>query len=149
MAGSSFAGLLDWERLGNLADWLMAAAAMSLPRSTGADLRSKLASAVGGLTTPHNQTIAVRIQLGGMGIVALWTMWIAQLQLCRRPGLAVRIGLAIVIQNVVRALFSSLAFDFTGSWIGVIAIAAGLFERERESVGVARTETATAAVQKA
>src|SRR6185295_4065267 len=52
-------------------------------------------------TNPHNQTLAVAIQLGLVGVAVLWAMWIAHLLLFRGNSFAEWIGLVIVVQNIV------------------------------------------------
>jgi O-antigen ligase len=71
---------------------------------------------------PHNQTLAVAIQLGLVGAFALWAMWIAHLFLFRGSGLAEWIGLVVVVQNVVGSLFNSHLFDFVQGWVYVIGV---------------------------
>ena len=71
---------------------------------------------------PHNQTLAVAIQLGFVGVAVLWAMWIAHLLLFRGNGLAEWIGLVIVVQNIVGSLFNSHLFDFVQGWTYVIGI---------------------------
>jgi len=68
--------------------------------------------AAAGSSNPHNQTLAVAIQLGLLGVGLLWAMWAAHLWLFRAPGLAEWIGLVIVVQNIVGSLFNSHLFDF-------------------------------------
>ncbi|MBX9826162.1 MAG: O-antigen ligase family protein [Xanthobacteraceae bacterium] len=79
-------------------------------------------------SNPHNQTLAVAIQLGVVGTVVLWAMWIAHLLLFRAEGLAAWVGLVIVTQNVVGSLFNSHLFDFTQGWGYVmgVGVAAGM-----------------------
>ena len=71
---------------------------------------------------PHNQTLAVGIQLGVLGIAVLWAMWIAHLALCRGKTLAAWIGLVIVAQNMTGSLFNSHLFDFTQGWLYVVGV---------------------------
>jgi O-antigen ligase len=71
---------------------------------------------------PHNQTLAVGIQLGVLGIAVLWAMWVAHLMLCRGGGLAAWIGLVVVAQNIIGSLFNSHIFDFVQGWIYVVGI---------------------------
>jgi len=71
-------------------------------------------------TNPHNQTFAVGIQLGLVGVAVLWAMWISHLMLFRGAGLAAWVGLIVVVQNVVGSLFNSHLFDFTQGWTYVI-----------------------------
>lgn len=95
-------------------------------------------------TNPHNQTFAVGIQLGAMGIVALWAMWIAHLLSFRVPGLIAWIGLIVVTQNVVGSLFNSFLFDFTEGWLYVIGfgVAAGMVRRQTSSPPAGSAEEA-------
>jgi O-antigen ligase len=71
---------------------------------------------------PHNQTLAVGIQLGLAGVSVLWAMWMAHLLLFRGDGLVTWIGLVIVVQNVVGSLFNSHLFDFVQGWVYGIGI---------------------------
>jgi O-antigen ligase len=50
---------------------------------------------------PHNQTFAIGIQLGVMGTLALWAMWIAHFLLFRSGGITAWLGTVIVVDNVV------------------------------------------------
>ena len=82
---------------------------------------------------PHNQTLAVGIQLGVLGIAVLWAMWVAHLMLCRSGCLAAWIGLVIVAQNITGSLFNSHIFDFGQGWTYVIGfgVAGGMILRNR------------------
>ena len=72
---------------------------------------------------PHNQTLAVGIQLGAVGIAVLWAMWVAHLLLFRRNNnLAAWIGLVIVVQNITGSLFNSHIFDFVQGWTYVVGV---------------------------
>ena len=71
---------------------------------------------------PHQQTFAVAIQLGVLGVLVLWAMWITHGLMFRGPGLAAWVGLLVVIQNVVGSLFNSHLFDFTQGWTYVIGV---------------------------
>ena len=73
-------------------------------------------------SNPHNQTFAVAIQLGLVGTVALFAMWMSHLMLFRGGGIAVWAGLVIVTQNIVGSLFNSHLFDFTQGWGYVIGV---------------------------
>jgi O-antigen ligase len=86
-------------------------------------------------SNPHNQTFAVGIQLGLVGIAVLWAMWLSQLLLFRGAGLVVWIGLAVILQHVVGALFNSYLFDFTEGWLYVfgVGVAAGMVRRQAAS----------------
>jgi O-antigen ligase len=82
-------------------------------------------------TNPHNQVLAVGIQLGLFGVAVLFAMWIALLLLFRGEQFAAFAGLFIVAQNIVGSLFNSHLFDFTQGWFYVIGVgvAAGVVRR--------------------
>ena len=71
---------------------------------------------------PHNQTLAVAIQLGLVGTAVLIALWLAHLLLFGGAGFAAWIGLVIVVQNMVGSLFNSQLFDFTHGWAYVIGV---------------------------
>jgi O-antigen ligase len=71
---------------------------------------------------PHNQTLAIAIQLGLVGVVLLYAMWVAHLALFCASGTTAWIGLAVVVQNMVASLFNSHLFDFTQGWIYVVGV---------------------------
>ena len=79
-------------------------------------------SASSATTNPHNQTFAVAIQLGLLGALVLWAMWIAHLLLFRAAGLVEWIGLLVVVQNIVGSLFNSHLFDFGQGWVYVFGV---------------------------
>jgi hypothetical protein len=87
-------------------------------------------------TNPHNQTFAVGIQLGLVGMAVLWAMWVAHLLLFRGGGLAAWIGLLIVVQNLVGSAFNSHLFDFLQGWTYVVGVgvAGGLALSARRGV---------------
>jgi O-antigen ligase len=95
-------------------------------------------------TNPHNQTLAVAIQLGLCGAVLLYAMWIGHLALFREGGLPAWIGLVVVVQNFVASLFNSHLFDFTQGWIYVVGVgvAGGTVLRQRAKASA--TEAAMA-----
>ena len=88
-------------------------------------------------TNPHNQTFAVAIQLGLVGAIVLWAMWIAHLLLFRGEGLAAWIGLVVVAQNIVGSLFNSHLFDFVQGWAYVVGVgvAGGIALKARAAKG--------------
>jgi O-antigen ligase len=71
---------------------------------------------------PHNQTFAVAIQLGLLGAVVLWTMWIAHLHLFRGAGAVAWFGLVVVIENIVSSAVHSHLFDFNSGWLYVFGV---------------------------
>jgi hypothetical protein len=83
------------------------------------------------IDNPHNQTLAVAIQLGLIGVAVLYAMWLAHLVLFRHDGFADWVGLVIVIQNVIGSLFNSYLFDFAPGWLYVfgVGVAGGMVLR--------------------
>jgi hypothetical protein len=79
---------------------------------------------VAGITTgnPHQQTFAVGIQLGLVGVALLWAMWIAHLLLFRGEGIVAWFGLLVVLQNILGSPLNSHLFDFTQGWIYVFGV---------------------------
>jgi O-antigen ligase len=71
---------------------------------------------------PHQQTLTVAIQLGLVGVLVLYAMWIAHLLLFRGGGLVGWCGLLVVAQNMVASLFNSYLFDFTQGWLYVFGV---------------------------
>jgi O-antigen ligase len=72
---------------------------------------------------PHNQTLAVAIQLGMFGALLLFAMWISHFALFfRGAGMASWIGLLLVAQNVIGSLANSHLFDFTHGWMYCIGV---------------------------
>jgi O-antigen ligase len=73
-------------------------------------------------SNPHNQTLAVAIQLGLVGVAVLFALWGAHLWMFRGATLAAWIGFVIVVQNIVGSLFNSQLFDFTHGWAYAIGV---------------------------
>src|ERR1051326_719926 len=72
---------------------------------------------------PHQQTLTVAIQLGFLGVVVMYAMWIAHLALFfRAQGVVAWCGLIVVAQNVVSSLFNSHLFDFNQGWFYVFGV---------------------------
>jgi O-antigen ligase len=72
---------------------------------------------------PHQQTLTVAIQLGLVGVVIMYAMWIAHLALFfRAEGLVAWCGLITVTQNIVSSLFNSNLFDFNQGWFYVFGV---------------------------
>jgi O-antigen ligase len=88
---------------------------------------------------PHNQTFAVAIQIGAVGALVLWAMWIAHFLLFRGQGLhdsglAAWIGPVVVVENIVSSTAHSHLFDFSNGWLYVfgVGVLGGMALRERE-----------------
>jgi len=73
-------------------------------------------------TNPHNQVLAVAIELGFVGAVALLAMWLAHLALFRAGSLAAWFGLLVASYNIVSSLFNSHLFDFGQGWLYVLGV---------------------------
>jgi O-antigen ligase len=73
-------------------------------------------------TNPHNQLLAVAIQLGLIGVVVLLVLWVAHFALLRGGTLMAWFGLMIVVENVVGSLFNSYLFEFTQGWLYVLGV---------------------------
>jgi O-antigen ligase len=71
---------------------------------------------------PHNQILAVAIQIGAVGAAVLLAMWLAHFALFYRAGLLAWIGTLVVVENVVSSLTSSHLFDFVHGWLYVLAV---------------------------
>ena len=73
-------------------------------------------------TNPHSQILAVTIELGLIGAMALIAMWLAHLALFRDGTLLAWFGLLVVTYNIVSSLFNSHLFDFTQGWLYVFGV---------------------------
>ena len=85
---------------------------------------------------PHNQTFAVAIQLGLVGAVVLWAMWIAHIALFTGPSALAWLGLVLVAENVLSSTVHSHFFDFNSGWLYVfgVGVLGGTILGERDSV---------------
>jgi O-antigen ligase len=70
---------------------------------------------------PHNQTFAVAIQLGLVGGIVLWAMWIAHLALFTGRSTVAWLGLVAVVENILSSTVHSHLFDFNSGWLYVFA----------------------------
>jgi O-antigen ligase len=73
-------------------------------------------------SNPHQQILAVAIQLGLIGAVMLLAMWAAHLVMFARVGFVAWCGLVIVTQNLVGSMFNSHLLDFTQGWLYVFGV---------------------------
>jgi O-antigen ligase len=71
---------------------------------------------------PHNQILAVAIQLGLLGTLVLIAMWIVHLTLFHERTLVAWYGLTIVVSNILGSLFNSHLFDFSQGWLYVFGV---------------------------
>jgi O-antigen ligase len=79
---------------------------------------------VSGETTvnPHNQTFAVAIQVGVVGALVLWAMWVAHFALFCELTPDAWLGMVVVTENVVSSIFHSHLFDFNNGWLYVLGV---------------------------
>jgi O-antigen ligase len=84
---------------------------------------------------PHNQTLAIAIQLGLLGVIALWAMWIAHFAMFRGQGALGWLGLVVVVENILSSTVHSHLFDFNNGWLYVFGVGAlgGTILGERDS----------------
>jgi O-antigen ligase len=82
---------------------------------------------------PHNQTFAIAIQLGLVGAILLWSMWIAHFLLFCRDGTIAWIGTVVVVENVLSSVVHSHLFDFVNGWLYIfgVGVLGGMVLRER------------------
>jgi O-antigen ligase len=71
---------------------------------------------------PHNQILAIAIQLGLTGTAVLLVMWTAHYLLFRGTTLAAWIGTVVVVENVLSSMSSSHLFDFIHGWLYVLGV---------------------------
>ncbi len=85
---------------------------------------------------PHNQTFAVAIQLGLVGAVVLWAMWIAHLALLRERSAVAWLGLVLVTENILSSTVHSHLFDFNNGWLYVfgVGVLGGTVMAERDRI---------------
>ena len=69
-----------------------------------------------------NQTFAVAIQIGLLGAIVLWSMWIAHFRLFRGDGSIAWFGTVVVVENVVSSTVHSHLFDFAHRWLYVFGV---------------------------
>jgi O-antigen ligase len=85
---------------------------------------------------PHNQTFAVAIQIGLLGAIVLWAMWIAHFRLFREEGILAWMGTMIVVENIVSSFVHSHLFDSAHGWLYVfgVGVLGGMALRQRAKV---------------
>jgi hypothetical protein len=71
---------------------------------------------------PHDQTFAVAIQLGFVGALVLWVMWISHFILFREDSAIAWLGTVVVVENIVSSFFHSHLFDFNNGWLYVFGV---------------------------
>jgi hypothetical protein len=121
--------------------WSIIASAPTIGHGTGSiaeEFRRVTAGKTGvsalATVNPHNQTFAVAIQLGVVGAIALWAMWIAHLALFRGLGIVAWFGLLVVLENILSSAAHSHLFDFNSGWLYVFGtgVLGGMMLRGRD-----------------
>ncbi|MGY8683123.1 O-antigen ligase family protein [Bradyrhizobium sp. UFLA05-153] len=74
------------------------------------------------VSNPHNQTLAAAVQWGGVGILVLWAMWMAQVRLFCTRALVAWIGLLATVQNIASSVFNSHLMDAYEGWLYVLVV---------------------------
>ena len=94
---------------------------------------------------PHNRTFAVAIQIGLIGAIVLWSMWIAHFRLFRGEGTISWLGTVIVVENIVSSAVHSHLFDFANGWLYVfgVGVLGGTVLRQQTESSVAATPLAS------
>jgi O-antigen ligase len=87
-------------------------------------------------SNPHQQTLAIGIELGLVGIGVLLAVWIAHLALFSGQGFVAWSGFIVVVQNIIGSQFNSHIFDFTQGWLYVlgVGVAGGVVLRDRSAM---------------
>jgi O-antigen ligase len=100
----------------------------------------KTGASARGTVNPHNQTFAVAIQLGLLGALALWAMWMAHIALFTGPTAIAWLGLILVMENILSSSVHSHLFDFNSGWLYVFGVGAlgGTMLRQRDNVSKKR-----------
>jgi O-antigen ligase len=120
--------------------WTIIASAPIIGHGTGSiaeEFRAVTAGKTGAsaefTVNPHNQTFAVAIQLGFLGAIVLWAMWIAHFALFCGQGAIAWFGLLVVVENFLSSTAHSHLFDFNSGWLYVfgVGVIGGTVMRER------------------
>jgi O-antigen ligase len=99
----------------------------------------KIGAAAVFTVNPHNQTFAVAIQIGLIGAIILWLMWIAHIQLFRGEGIVAWLGIVVVVENIVSSIVHTHLFDFANGWLYVfgVGVLGGMVLRQQSKSWVA------------
>jgi O-antigen ligase len=110
--------------------------------SIGAEFRHVTAGGSGAsavvTVNPHDQTFAIAIQIGLVGAIALWAMWIAHLLLFRGASATAWLGTVVVVENIMSSTVHTHLFDFSNGWLYVfgVGVLGGTALRERADAPV-------------
>jgi len=76
----------------------------------------------GAARDPQSLSLAVALQWGLTGLIALYTMWLSHIRLVRGGDWIAWVGLAVIVQTFVGSLLSFDPFDVDAGWIYVIGV---------------------------
>lgn len=86
-------------------------------------ITARMSGAAGVATdNPMNQTFTIAIQLGVVGAILLWAMWVAHLLLFRGADIIAWIGTVIVVENIISCTVHSHLFDFANGWLYIFGV---------------------------
>lgn len=71
---------------------------------------------------PHNDTLLVGIQLGVVGMVLLWAMWVSHLMLFRGPGFYQWAGTCVVVSNIIGSAFNNYLLEINHGLFYVLGV---------------------------
>ena len=108
----------------------------SIPEEFRKITAGKAGASAEATVNPHNQTFAVTIQIGLVGALVLWSMWIAHLLLFRGDSVIAWCGKVVVAENIVSSTFHTHLFDFNNGWLYVfgVGVLGGMALQERAAL---------------
>jgi O-antigen ligase len=82
-------------------------------------------------TDPRQQTLALGIQAGLVGMLVLWAMWITHLLFFRGDALCEWVGFVVVTQSILGSMLDTQLSGSWGGWTYVIGVgvAGGMVRR--------------------
>ena len=105
----------------------------SIPQEFRKITAGKAGASAEATVNPHNQTFAITIQIGLVGALVLWSMWIAHILLFRGDSVISWCGKVVVAENIVSSTFHTHLFDFNNGWLYVfgVGVLGGMALQER------------------
>jgi hypothetical protein len=100
----------------------------------------KVGAAAVPTVNPHNQTFAVAIQIGLIGAIVLWSMWIFHIRLFVGQGFVAWLGTVVVVENIISSTVHSHLFYFANGWLYVfgVGVLGGMVLRQHSKSWVAK-----------
>jgi O-antigen ligase len=105
----------------------------SMPRLLASAVVDQGGSLAHVATNPRQQTFAVGIQAGLVGVAVLWAMWTTHLLFFRGNALCEWVGFVVVTQSIFGSMLDTQLFGSWGGWTYVIGVgvAGGMVRRLR------------------